>query len=104
MTIVCHQTGGENVFELHTGTYYVLQKLENENWVDVESLPQEHPVGWTEEAWIIEKESTTFWKVDWEWLYGELPAGEYRIGKVITNFRATGDYDEEMLYADFVIR
>ena len=103
LTVVCYQTGGENVAQLHTGTYYVLQKLENENWVDMEYLPQEHPVGWTEEAWIIEKESSTFWEVDWEWLYGELPAGEYRIGKVITNFRATGDYDEEMLYADFIV-
>ena len=103
LTIVCYQTGGENVAQLHTGTYYVLQKLENENWVDVEYLPQEHPVGWTMEALTIEKESTTTWDVNWEWLYGELPAGEYRIGKEITNFRGTGDYDEEMLYADFII-
>ena len=104
LTIICFHSGGENVAQLQTGSYYVLQKLENENWVDVEYLPQEHPVGWTMEAWMIEKENTTFWEVDWEWLYGELPAGEYRIGKVITNFRATGDYDEEMLYADFVIQ
>lgn len=103
LTIVCYQTGGENVAQLHTGTYYVLQKLEDESWVDVEYLPQEYPVGWTMEALTIEKESTTFWEVDWEWLYGELPAGEYRIGKEITNFRATGDYDEEMLYADFIV-
>ena len=103
LSIVCFHSGGENVAQLQTGSYYVLQKLENENWVDVEYLPQEHPVGWTEEAWIIEKESTTFWEVDWEWLYGKLPAGEYRIGKEITNFRATGDYDEETLYADFII-
>ena len=103
LTIVCYQSGGENVAQLHTGTYYVLQKLESEMWVDVEYLPQEYDVGWTMEALVIEKESATFWKINWEWLYGELPAGEYRIGKVITNFRATGDYDEEMFYAEFVI-
>ena len=103
LTLLCHHSGGENVAELHTGTYYVLQKLENESWVDVEYLPQEHPVGWTMEALLIEKESTTSWNVNWEWLYGELPAGEYRIGKVITNFRGTGDYDEELCYAEFVI-
>ena len=103
LTIVCFHSGGENVSELNTGSYYVLQKLEDKSWVDVEYLPQEHPVGWTQEAWIIEKESTTFWEVDWEWLYGKLAAGEYRIGKEIMKFRSTGDYDEEMLYADFVI-
>ena len=103
LTIVCFHSGGENVAQLQTGSYYVLQKLKNEKWVDVEYLPQEHPVGWTEEAWMIEKESAAFWEVNWEWLYGELPAGEYRIGKEIMNFRGTGDYDEEMLYADFII-
>ena len=103
LSIVCHQSGGENVAQLHTGTYYVLQKLENEDWVDVEYLPQEYDVGWTMEALKIEKESITVWDVNWEWLYGELPAGEYRIGKEITNFRATGDYDKEMCYAEFVI-
>ena len=42
------------------------------------------------------------WDVRWDWL-GELPAGEYRIGKKIMNFRGTGDYDEEMVYAEFAI-
>ena len=104
LTIVCHQTGGENAAELHTGTYYVLQKLDNKTWVDAEYLPQEYDVAWTQEALMIEKESTTIWDVNWEWLYGELPAGEYRIGKEITNFRGAGDYDEEMVYAEFIIR
>ena len=52
---------------------------------------------------MIQKEDTTQWDVNWEWLYGELPAGEYRIGKEIMNFRGAGDYDTEMLYAGFVI-
>ena len=103
LTIVCFQSGGENVAQLQTGSYYVLQKLENESWVGVEHLPREHPIGWTMEAWEIQKESTAFWDVNWEWLYGKLPAGKYRIGKEIMNFRATGDYDEETLYADFII-
>lgn len=103
LTIVCYHSGGENVYELHTGSYYVLQKLENESWVDVEYLSHEHPVGWTAEAWNIQKEGTTTWEVNWEWLYGELPAGEYRIGKEITNSRGTGDSDSEMIYADFTV-
>lgn len=103
LTIVCHHSGGENVFELNTGSYYVVQKLEKAGWVNVEYIPQKHNVAWTAEAWIIRKEDTTTWDVNWEWLYGELPAGEYRIGKEIMNFRGTGDYDEEMVYADFII-
>ena len=71
--------------------------------MNVEYIPHEYDVGWTDEAWIIQKENTTMWNVIWEWLYGELPAGEYRIGKEIMNFRGTGDYDKEIVYADFII-
>ena len=104
LTIVCNHSGGENVAELYTGSYYVIQKLGKAGWVDVEYLPQEYELTWTSEAWIIQKEGTTQWDVNWEWLYGELSAGEYRIGKEIMNFRGTGDFDEEMVYAGFVIQ
>ena len=103
LTIVCHQSGGENVAELDTGSFYTIQKLENSSWKTVEYLPHEYEIGWTAEAWIIQKDSTTTWDVDWEWLYGALPSGEYRIGKEIMNFRKTGDYDIEMAYAEFTI-
>ena len=102
LTIACHQMGG--VFtELSTGTYYVIQRLENEGFVDVEYLPQENDIAWTSEAWIIHRDATTTWDVDWEWLYGELPVGEYRIGKEIMNFRSPGDFEKEMIYAHFKI-
>ena len=104
LTIVCNHSGGENVAELYTGSYYVIQKLEKTGWVDVEYLPQEYELAWTSEAWIIQKECTTQWDVNWEWLYGELSAGKYRIGKEIMNFRSTGDFDKEMVYAEFIIK
>ena len=103
LTIVCKQSGGENVSELNTGTYYVIQKYENGTWTDLEYLPQEYDVVWASIALLIQKEGTTTWDVDWEWLYGELPAGEYRIGKEIMNFKDSGNHDKEMVYANFVI-
>ena len=103
LTIVCNHSGGENVAELSTGSYFVIQKSEETGWGDVEYLPQEYELVWTAEAWMIQKEGATQWDVNWEWLYGELPAGEYRIGKEIMNFRGAGDYETEMLYAGFVI-
>ena len=44
------------------------------------------------------------WQTDWSWLHGELPAGEYRIGKEVMNFRGTGDFDEMPYYAEFVVK
>lgn len=103
LTIVCSQSGGENTAQLLTGSYYIIEKLEKSQWVAIPYVPQEFDVSWTMEAWAIPKNSTTPWDVNWEWLYGNLSAGQYRIGKEIMNFRDTGDYDTEMVYAAFVI-
>lgn len=103
LTIVCNQTGGEGVAELSTGSFYKIQKLEEAGWTDVEYLPQEYDIAWDSLAYNIQKEAETTWEVNWEWLYGQLPVGKYRIGKEVMNFRDTGDYDTEMVYAEFEI-
>ncbi len=103
MTLVCHQQGGENIVELNTGSFYSLQRKDKKDWVDVELLPQENEVAWDALAWLIKLNDDTAWEISWAWLYGELPAGEYRIVKSITNFRGTGDYDEQLHYAEFSI-
>jgi len=103
LTIVCTQSGGNPSGELDTGSYYIIQKYEDGEWSDVEWLPQEYDVGWTAEAWIIPMNDVVEWEVDWEWLYGELPAGTYRIGKEIMDFRGAGDFDQEFHYAEFEI-
>ena len=43
------------------------------------------------------------WAVDWNWLYGSLESGKYRIIKDILDFRGTGDYDTYYLAAEFTI-
>nr|WP_106779454.1 immunoglobulin-like domain-containing protein [Lysinibacillus timonensis] len=41
--------------------------------------------------------------VNWDWLYGSLDTGEYRIVKEIQEFRNNGDYDTHHLTAEFTI-
>lgn len=103
MTLVCKQSGGEPTGELHTGSYYFLEESINEQWLPVETLPSEYELDWTSEAWIIPMNDTVEWEVDWELLYGELPDGNYRIGKEIMDFRSAGDYDEKIYYANFEV-
>lgn len=104
LTIVCTQSGGEITGELQTGSPYTVQKLVNGEWQKVEyTAIDEEQVAWTMEAWGIPKDSTLEWEVDWSWLYNELPAGQYRIGKEIMDFREAGDYDKTMMYAAFEI-
>ena len=103
MTIVCTQDGYEVAGELFTGSSYSLYRYVEEEWEKVEYLPQEHEIAWTSEAWIIQQENTTKWDVNWEWLYGKLPVGKYRIGKSITDFRESGDYDTATYFVEFEI-
>ncbi|MBR4965551.1 MAG: hypothetical protein IKY53_03565, partial [Lachnospiraceae bacterium] len=41
--------------------------------------------------------------VNWEQIYGELPAGNYRIVKDVTDYHSPGDYDKYYLAAEFDI-
>lgn len=103
MTLVCKQSGGKPTGELQTGTYYFLEESINEQWLPVEMLPSEYALAWPDVGWLIPMNDTVEWEVDWEWLYGELPDGNYRIGKEIMDFRSAGDYDEKIYYANFEV-
>ena len=101
LTIECMQSGGNPTGELQTGSYYVVQKKTDSGWEALEYIIDN--VGWTEEAWMILENETVSWDVDWEWCYGKLPEGDYRIGKEIVDFRGSGDYDKQMYYVEFGI-
>ena len=61
-------------------------------------------IGWEEIAWMIPMNDSCEWEVDWEWLYGAIPSGKYRIGKSIMDFRQSGDFDTAVYYAEFEIK
>ena len=102
--IKCTQSGGEPTGELHTGSWYILENWTQENgWKEMPYVIDDE-IGWTQEAWIIPMENTCEWEINWEWLYGKLPNGKYRIGKELTDFRATGDYDNAVYFVEFEIK
>lgn len=99
LILVCTQSGGMPTGELQTGSPFWL-----ETWVDGqwERTPRDTvEIAWTMEAWAIPKNKSVEWVVDWENIYYPLPAGRYRIGKEIMDFRGAGDYDEYRCYAEF---
>jgi beta-lactamase regulating signal transducer with metallopeptidase domain len=94
--------GGDRA-TLQYGSEYVLQTKSGNNWEEVPYLPQEHDIAWTMEAYPIEQGQSYRVPIDWEWLYGELPSGEYRIGKVFSLHRGPGDSDLHTFWAEFTI-
>ena len=102
VTIKCTQSGGKPTGELQTGSWYILETWTKENgW---QEAPYFAEVAWTEETWLIPKDNTCEWKVNWERLYGAVPSGKYRIGKSIMDFRKSGDFDTAIYYAEFEIK
>jgi hypothetical protein len=100
VVILCTQAGGNPTGTLQTGGYYILETFQDGVWKEAPCFAE---VAWTMEAWVISPDSTAKWEVDWEWLYGELSPGIYRIGKRFLDFRNTGNYDSKMIYAEFTI-
>lgn len=104
LILVCNQSEGQPSGDLQTGSPFWLETKTEDQWTLVETLKLKYDIAWTSEAWKIAKDGSTEWNVNWEWLYGELPSGSYRIGKNIMDFRATGDYDTIDYYAYFEIK
>lgn len=101
LSYVWERSGGTAEGELSTGSWYDVRRLENGEWT---ALPyQLDNVGWDAMAVILPEDGTSESEVDWEWLYGSLPAGEYQFVKEVMLFRDTGDYDKQEICAPFSV-
>ena len=103
MTLVCTQSGGRYTGELQTGSPFSLEQEVNGAWLPVDTKSGLLDWAWTMEGWMIRPDDTTKWDVNWDFLYGELEPGLYRIQKEIMNFRGPGDYTQKLYYAEFAI-
>lgn len=92
-----------NENETTYGSYYRVEKYENNKWHEVQQKKLEGELAWTAEAYPIPTNGSRDCKIDWNWLYGELTNGQYRIIKNIIDFRGLGDHDEYYLSDEFKI-
>lgn len=83
------------------GQQYFIQKYEDGRWYHVPYVIEDF--GFEDIAYGMEKDRKSEFAIDWNWLYGSLEPGEYRIVKDIMHFRDTGDYDVYTLTAEFSV-
>jgi hypothetical protein len=89
--------------ELMYGDAFTLEMSDNDgNWVDV-PVAVTGSYAFHEVGYILEENTQTMADVDWEWLYGELESGEYRLTKTITNIREAGDNKTYIVRAYFIL-
>lgn len=103
-TLVFTQSGGNPTGELETGSPFVIEQYKNGEWTELKTIyPEDDPIQWTEESWLIDKNNSVEFKERWKNIYGELPAGKYRICKEIFDCGGSGDNYKKTYYAYFEI-
>ena len=79
-----------------------MQDEENGEWRALEEVIDN--AAFTAEAYMIQKDSFYETVINFEWLYGKLEPGRYRIVKTVTDLRGTGDYTDYAFAAEFSIK
>lgn len=82
-----------------SGNEYSLEVFTPEGW---DPLPrsQEH-VNWVEDAFVVTAVPRD--DIDWQWLYGTLPAGHYRICKPVSLLQNDRILARSTVYAEFTL-
>ncbi len=102
LTLKIEQFGGNPSGELQTGAAYFLETTVNDEWQEVKTKTGQ-PLVWNAIAYMIKKNDITEMNIDWQYAYGELNPGFYRLKKEIMDFRAPGDFDTKTYEVYFTI-
>ena len=88
--------------EYSYGSNFVLYTFRNNSWELVEPIIENW--AFTMGGYLILPNSTTDnTAVDWEWLFGKLPSGEYKYQKEFLFIRNPGDFDTFVVSVEFSI-
>ncbi len=89
--------------DIECGSDFCLEMQDEETgeWRELDEVIDN--AAFTLEAYMIQKDSPYETVIDFEWLYGKLEPGRYRIVKTVTDFRGTGDYTDYAFTAEFSI-
>lgn len=100
LKLICSQSGDQPFGILKTGSSYNLEIYMENNWYSVVPITDKY---WQLQVFTIEKNQYTEFNIDWEWLYGKLEPGKYRLEKEIMDVKEPGIHDDYTYYAEFEI-
>ena len=61
------------------GSWYEIEKKDNGNWAEVDTVIEDFAFDLL--GYIPDDNGEVKFTIDWKWLYGELPSGNYRLVK-----------------------
>ncbi len=102
ITLKIEQFGGNPTGTLEYGAAYSLETTVNDEWKPVETVTGE-PLVWNAIGYSVKMNDISEININWEYGYGELKPGYYRLKKEFMDFRAPGDFDKETYEVYFTI-
>jgi len=87
--------------DLQYGEWFDIQRRINGEWYSLSYIIDN--VAFHQVAYMLPKGETSVKNVTWNWMYGELPFGKYRIVTDVIDYRAPGDFDKYYLAEEFEI-
>lgn len=88
--------------QLEYGDDFAIEIQRDGIWDEVPVSPEGN-YAFHDTAYTISTGDSSEQELNWEWLYGTLAPGTYRIKKSVLDFRAPGDYDKYTVYAQFIL-
>lgn len=103
LTLTCTRNGGKSTERLLTGSPYAIQRMIGGEWHTVPTLFNLNPA-WTLVGYDFANDgSSQTWDLNWEYLYGELWPGTYRVRKSFRIYLGMGAFENKSFYAEFTI-
>lgn len=102
ITVKIEQFGGNPSGTLEYGADYVLETTVDDEWQPVETITGE-PLVWNALAYGVKMNDISEININFEYGYGELKPGYYRLKKEFMDFRAPGDFDKDTYIVHFTI-
>lgn len=94
----------KNYGEVFYGSEYIIEKKNDNTWEEI-PVVVEGNYGFETIAYVLEAGKKSEENIDWEWLYGKLSPGEYRIKKTICEKNIESNkINEYEAYIYFVLR
>lgn len=84
------------------GEAFTLEMKKANNWYQVPVVIEEE-YGFNDIGYDVPINQVTAWTMDWEWLYGELDPGKYRIVQEVLDVNEPGDFEKYWIATEFVI-
>ena len=103
LTLVMTQKGGTPPEGIIYGYFFWLEAWEDGRWQDVPQLPEAEEVAWTDPAFTLPLGTSTDEAFNWDWRYGELPPGTYRICRTFTDDQVSSHPEQGFYWAVFTL-